>query len=37
MRISIITLFFFLLMACSTEKKAEDKEFLESLEEAKPA
>jgi hypothetical protein len=24
-------------MACSTEKKAEDKEFLESLEEAKPA
>lgn len=35
MRISIITLFFFLLMACSSEKKGEDKEFLESLEQPK--
>ncbi|MCU0367580.1 MAG: hypothetical protein MUF39_01995 [Cyclobacteriaceae bacterium] len=32
MRISIVTLIFILLFSCSAEKKTEDKEFLESLE-----
>lgn len=32
MRISILTLIFILLFSCSAEKKTEDKEFLESLE-----